>query len=154
LAVAGATLLGAGWLILHLATRPERFPLHLLPKIAWFDALRRQRTLSDIQEAHQALESFYAHYGRLPFNRPGHELQFPLTLGHELNGVSPGLGRQNTEGIVYWTLPGGDQRDGWQRYYNFYFDHDNDGIVHPGGKEVHQRFVIWSDGPNGIDEGG
>jgi hypothetical protein len=149
-----AIVLGAGGLALHLAIRQERFPLHRLPKMAWFDVFRRQRTLSDIRAAHNALEAFYSHYGRLPFNRPNHELQFPLNLGHDLNGVGPGQGRQNTEGIVFWNLPAGDQRDGWQRCYNFYFDHDNDGIVHPVGKQVHRKIVIWSNGPNRLDEGG
>jgi hypothetical protein len=75
-------------------------------------------------------------------------------LGHELNGVSPGLGHHNTKGIVFWSLPAGEQRDGWGRLYHFYFDHDGDGFVHPGGMAVKRSFVIWSDGTNGRDESG
>ncbi len=134
--------------------RYSRFPAHRLPSWAVFEALRIVRTKSDLADATKALESFQEHYQKLPLNSPGREYQFSITLGHELNGVSPGMGRHNTDGIIFWSLPAGEQRDGWGRLYHFYFDHDGDGLVHPGGMAVKRSFVIWSDGSDGRDESG
>ena len=135
-------------------SRYSRFPAHSLPFWSVFEAFRIERTKNDLAAATKALEGFHEHYQKLPFNRPDREDQFSITLGHELNGVSPGTNRQNTDAIVFWSLPAGEQRDGWGRLYHFYFDHDGDGFVHPGGMAVKRSFVIWSDGTNGRDEFG
>lgn len=134
--------------------RYSRFPAHRVPSWQVFEDFRKARTREDIAVASEALNAFHQHYQKLPLNSPGREYQFSTTLGHELNGVSPGRGRCNTEGIVFWALPAGEQRDGWGNLYHFFMDHDADGWVHPGGIAVNRTFVIWSDGPNQRDEGG
>ncbi len=132
----------------------SRFPLHLLPHWQIFEAWRVQRTRSDIAEIERALHDFAVHYGHLPVVRPEHEDQFVTTLGHELNGVRPGPDAQNSEAIVFWKLPAGEQLDGWNHRYHVWLDFRGSGQVHPGGKTLNRPFAIWSDGPNGKDEGG
>ena len=134
--------------------RYTRFPDHWLPSWPVVEHFRIARTKGDLAAATKALENFHDHYQKLPLNSPDREYQFSITLGHELNGVSPGVKCHNTDGIIFWSLSAGEQQDGWGKLYHFYFDHDGDGFVHPGGATLKRTFVIWSDGPNGRDEAG
>ncbi|MGV3662533.1 MAG: hypothetical protein ACO1TE_20275 [Prosthecobacter sp.] len=144
-------------------TRYTRFPVHKLPRWRMFEGWRVARTQEYIQAATQAVAGFHARYGKLPYNSPHREYQFSITLGHDLSGIWTNLDRLNRDKIVFWNLPAGEQLDGWGNNLHFYFDHDNDGVVHPGvepwlsvsgAKPVHRSFVVWSDGPNARDEGG
>ncbi len=106
-----------------------------------------------------AIEQFYSHYHRLPFTSPDRiaherECQFSITIGHELNGIHPGLNPENSESIVFWNIPAGEQLDGWGTNYHYFFDHNQDGFVAPAGSPVRRRAAIWSNGPNQIDEQG
>ena len=132
----------------------SRFPLHLLPKWQIFESWRVQRTRNDIAAMDEAIHKFTARYGHLPVIRPGHEEQFAITLGHELNGVRSGVDSPNRESIVFWDIPAGEQLDGWQHNYHISIDVTGTGFVHPGGQTLKRQFAVWSDGANGKNENG
>ena len=143
--------------------RYTRFPVHRLPHWEMFESWRVSRTQEYVATATLAVAGFHKHYGKLPFNSPDREYQFSITLGHDLSGVWTNTNRLNHDRVVFWNLPAGEQRDGWGNLLHYHFDHDGDGIVHPGverwgtapgAKPVHRSFVVWSDGPNGRDDGG
>lgn len=161
--IAAVLLIGAGVAAWRWYSKFTRFPVNRLPRWEMFEGWRISSTRQYLREATEAVAAFHAHYGKLPFNRPGHELQFSVTLGHDLSGIWPNTGRLNRDKIVFWNLPGSEQHDGWGNVLFYHFDHDGDGIVHPGvepwrsvpgAKPVHRPFVIWSSGPNGRDDGG
>lgn len=134
--------------------RYDRFPVQRLPDLRVFNALKQNRTINDIETIKTAFDDFYSHYHHLPLISPERESQFSITLGHELNGVKPGPNSQNPDGIVFWKVSAGEQLDGWGHRYHYWLDHDGNGIVSPGGIPLKRSFVIWSDGPNKIDEQG
>ena len=143
--------------------RYTRFPVHRLPRWEMFKSWRVLRTQEYVADATLAVAGFHKHHGKLPFNSPDREYQFSITLGHDLSGTWTNTNRLNHDRVVFWNLPAGEQRDGWGNLLHYHFDHDGDGIVYPGVerwgtapgvKPVHRPFVVWSDGPNGRDEGG
>ncbi len=139
--------------------RYSRFPVHSLPDWQLFQSTKHGRTQNDIVTIESAIDQFYAHYHRLPFASPdriSHEREcaFSITIGHELNGVKPSLNPENSDGIVFWDIPVGEQLDGWGNNYHYFFDHNEDGVVSPAEIPVHRRAAIWSNGPNQRDEHG
>lgn len=134
--------------------RFNRFPVNRLPRWEIFESWRISSTRQYLFEATQAVGAFEAHYGKLPFNSPNREYQGSITLGHDLSGIWTDIDRRNRDRLVFWNLPAGEQRDGWGNLLHYHFDHDGDGIVHPGVQPVHHSFVVWSSGPNGHDDGG
>lgn len=136
------------------SSRYTRFPVHRLPGWSCFDAWRLSRTHSDLTAIAAAIEGFHAHYGHLPLNSPQRDYQFSITLGHDLNGQLTNLDRINPHQIVFWDVPAGEQRDGWGRLYHYHFDHDANGRVNTGHREVSCSYCVWSDGPDGVSQEG
>ncbi len=134
--------------------RFARWPVHRLPDLPIFESIRVLKTKADIMDARTAIQKFAEHYDRLPINSPEREYQFSTTLGHDLNAVNPSPERRNSDKIVFWDVPAGEQMDGWGREYHFFMDHDDDGWVRLGDRKVKADCVIWSDGPNQTDDFG
>ncbi|MBL9117718.1 MAG: hypothetical protein JNJ83_22110 [Verrucomicrobiaceae bacterium] len=142
----------SGWM--WYSEKYARFPVHRLPNLAVFESWKLQRTRSDLASIRIALDAFKSHYGHLPFNSPQSDYQFSITLGHDLNGQLTDVYRRNSDRIVFWNIPAGEQRDGWGGVYHYHFDHDGDGRVDTGHRKVVGDYFVWSDGPDQINQEG
>ncbi|MFO1490149.1 MAG: hypothetical protein U1F77_13375 [Kiritimatiellia bacterium] len=141
-----SVLLSAGFYVSYIGTDP---PAEI------------QECRTKIERIRVAMEQFHGRYGRFPLQSEPVDHSYVADQAR-LIGILCGTDnnlQENPEGIIFLEVRSkdkGDQGmiDPWGDLMNIVADWSGDGRVSLGGKVLHRKLAIWSDGPDGKNESG
>ena len=108
-----------------------------------------------------AMEQFHERYGRFPLQSESEDHAYvtdQARLIRILCGTDNNL-QENPDGIIFLEVKSKDKGergmiDPWGNPMHIVADWSGDGRISLGAKVLHQKFAIWSDGPDGKNESG
>lgn len=104
-----------------------------------------------------AMKAFYAEYGHWPLQSSKNE---DKEYRPDYKQCLAAVGGQNPREIVFYEYPQHDfdkqgrYLDSWKHPFNVLADWNGDGDITVGTNRVQAGVVVWSNGPNGINEFG